>query len=111
MRKTMLGMGLVFWCLLGSSQTLIQPSQIRVTTNQFPMMASVGVTNLDQAIIWIAANWPGLTMATTNQLSGYTTTNAFQGVASNFTSVATAYVTNYGPTTNILRFVNGVLKP
>ena len=98
---------LVF-CLIASctlSQTLLQPSQIRVTTNTFPMMTAVGVTNLEQAIVWIDANWHTKAgYAPTNALDAYVSTNVW-------TNAISSTVTNLGPgsTTNILHFSQGSL--
>jgi hypothetical protein len=95
MKKPILILVLALIGLSGASQTLIQPSQVRVTTNQFPMMTGAGVTNLEQAIWWLNANW--------HTTGGYVSTNVW-------TNAVSITVTNYGPTTNILKFVDGVLK-
>jgi len=105
MKKPILILVLALIGLSGASQTLLQPSQIRVTTNTFPMMTAVGVTNLEQAIVWIDANWHTKAgYAPTNALDAYVSTNVW-------TNAISSTVTNLGPgsTTNIQHFIQGRL--
>lgn len=60
MKRSILILVLCLIGLCGSSETLLQPFQVMVKTNDYTIMTPVGCTNLQDLIRWTATNWPNV---------------------------------------------------
>lgn len=119
MKKMILTMVICLIGLSGVSQNLIQPYQIRMDTNSFPVMTLSGCTNLQQAFKFIDANWHTKGgYGTTNWVNGWTNTlntlsnNVAASISNHnaFVSNAVASViviTNYFLATNTVQVITG----
>jgi len=101
MKKTSIVLGLMLIASCGVCQTtLIDSRQVRITTNDFPMMVSVGVTNLQDMVKWISLNMEVQAGSCTNDQ-----TNVFSRA---FTSVPKVTASWTDSTTNSFLYIKSV---
>lgn len=100
MKTPVLILSLALTCLSVSAQTLFQPYQIKVGTNDFLVMATPG-TNLQATLKWMSDNW--------HSKQGYGTTNQIEDLRASMTNADNALIlSNSNLAVLVTNSVNGI---